>query len=135
MSLVFEIYDRNTFPVKAIRITKENIGELADLHNTYVQVKRTGDLTSEYFNIPVVANNRPKEYVSAYVGDWYTITETSAYRYGAKKFAATFTKRPTLEMSLEGLRDDLEKIIQPAVEDRESTSDTIDKIFRLFGIV
>lgn len=131
----FELYDRNSFTIDAVQVTKQNIVELAQINNAYVQTERIGSIVSEFFTIPILSPGRPAQFVKVYVGNWFTVRDGSPYRYTDKKFQAIFTKRMPLQTSLDSLRSDISDAIEPLMtgETRDINA-CIDQIFRVFGI-
>lgn len=91
MPIVTATYERRTFRVQAIRVTQENMRELAEWCGG--DLARTLDVNErDYISVPVGHVNGRERLARAYVGNWITrLTEANNFRvYKDKSFVEAF---------------------------------------------
>lgn len=86
---MLEDYVRRSFRIRAVRITEENIGEVAKMMNS--EVKRR-HFASGYKNHFEIVEGPDDVRAQVYVGDWLTWMGGKFKRYTNKLFKYTFEK-------------------------------------------
>jgi hypothetical protein len=86
----FETYDRRTFEIQAIRITNENMQDIAEMCMTGVGCDSSGEVA--YVNVPVTIDKRVVRQ-RARAGDYLTYNGKEFKVYTKKSFAAAFVPR------------------------------------------
>jgi len=93
---VLEDYVPRSFRIRAIRITEENIAEVAEMMNSEVKRRHFASGYKNHFEIvegPYVIRTQ------VYVGDWLTWMGGNFKRYTNKMFKYSFEKPVIIDMS------------------------------------
>lgn len=91
MIVEFETYDRRTFEIQAIRITNENMQDIAEMCMGGIG-RPTSEDVRPYVNVPVMIDKRVVRQ-KAHVGDYLTYNGKEFKVYTKKSFAAAFVPR------------------------------------------
>jgi len=93
--IVTTTYQRKTFRVQAIRVTEENMKELADWCGGQFKIETSGPhggLGDPYIQVAIGRVQGRPQHASAYVGDWVTrLSAGNNFRvYKSKSFLEAF---------------------------------------------
>lgn len=101
-------YVRRSFGVKAVQVTEQNIGGVAEWLGTMIRIDRPKHGERPHVEIPSGhVHNRIK--VPVFVGEWITMTHGAYQRWADKKFQATFQKKDM------GRRQKVQELVQQAL--------------------
>jgi hypothetical protein len=91
----FEEYVRRSFPIRAIQITEENIGDVAVYAGTVVRIDSKRWNGEPHILILTEHSNRQPQMHPLFIGDWVTETDAGLQRYKDNRFRTTFEPKPT----------------------------------------
>jgi hypothetical protein len=135
--VISEIWTRNSFDVEAVRVTEENIREVANWCGGTV-AKSLTDYPKLYVCLDTVHYNKHRQ-TKAFVGDWIIHVDDEFKHYRDKSFRLAYqSKAAKREAVLEMVREALgitNGTLDPYAEMSVEVENLADKIIEFFGEV
>jgi hypothetical protein len=135
--VISETWTRNSFDVEAVRVTEENIREVANWCGGTV-AKSLTDYPKLYISLDTVHYNKHRQ-TKANIGDWIILVDEEFKHYRDKSFRLAYqSKAAKREAVLEMVREALgitNGTLDPFAEMSVEVENLADKIIEFFGEV